>query len=91
MKAEIRKNRRRGQGLIEYLVLVCLVAAASIAVVSLVGKNITEQYANVSSALQGGSRVEVTSAKSSQYKQRGMDDFMDGAKKPGGFFGGFGW
>ena len=78
----------KGQGLVEYLILVCLVAVSAIAVVSVVGKNIREQYANVSSSLRGGGKVSVTAPERSAYEARGMDDFMDSAKKSGG--GGFG-
>ncbi len=73
-------TKKRGQGLIEYLILVCLIALSSIAVVSVVSKNIKEQYANVSSALKNGSKIEVTSPDSSSYDFHGMNDFMEGAK-----------
>ncbi len=74
----------RGQGLVEYLILVCLVAVSAIAVVSVVGKNIREQYANISAALHNGKAVKATPADAASYEARGMDDFMDGAKKSGG-------
>jgi hypothetical protein len=64
---------------VEYLVLVCLIAASAIGVVSVVGKNIKEQYANISAALSGGKRVQVTTPDSAAYKDRGMDDFMESA------------
>lgn len=82
---------RKGQGLVEYLILVCLIGAASIAVVSLVGKNIQEQYRNVSNALRGSQRSQVSAPDRGVSEGRGMDDFMDGAKKSGtgGGFGGF--
>ena len=51
---------RAGQGLVEYLILVCLVAVSAIAIVSVVGKNIKEQYANISAALRNGKKVELT-------------------------------
>ena len=77
-------KNQKGQGLVEYLILVCLISVTAIAVVSVVGKNIQEQYANISAALRNGEKVELTTPKESTYKQRGMDDFMESAKKGGG-------
>lgn len=76
----------RGQGLVEYLILICLIAVSAILVVSTVGKNIAEQYANVSNALTRGDGKEVkkTTVDESAYKSRGMDDFMSGARKSEG-------
>lgn len=70
---------QKGQGLVEYLILVCLVAVSAIAVVSVVGKNIREQYANVSASLRNGAPVKVSRQKKENYEARGMDDFMDTA------------
>ena len=70
----------RGQGLVEYLILVCLVAVSAIAVVSVVGKNVREQYANISAALRNGKKVETTSPAPDAYEIRGMDDFWESAR-----------
>ena len=75
-----KKRGVRGQGLMEYLILVCLIAVAGITVVSTVGKNLREQYANISKALQKKDKVKLTDVEASSYQARGMDDFMDGAK-----------
>ena len=77
-------SRERAQGLIEYLILVCLISVAAIAVVSLVGKNIREQYANISAALRNGESVKLSAPDRASYEARGMDDFMEGAKKTQG-------
>lgn len=81
----------RGQGMVEYLILVCLIAVSSILVVSTVGKNIQEQYANLSRALTrgDGSKVSPTEVDAAAYAGRGMDDFMDGARKRSGGRGGY--
>lgn len=77
------KRRNSGQGLIEYLILLCLVTVSSIAVVSVVGQNIKAQYAKISNAITGkGSQVPMSSASSESYKQRGMDDYFESAKSP---------
>jgi pilus assembly protein Flp/PilA len=72
-------KNNKGQGLIEYLILVCVVSVAAIGVVSVVGRNIREQYANISHALQKKQRIELTKPDSRTYQERGMNDFMEGA------------
>jgi len=71
-----------GQGLVEYLVLVCLVAVSAIGVVSLVGTNIRELYAKVSNSLQNGTQsIEFSKPKKSDYQRRGMNDFEESAQQ----------
>ena len=74
---------KNGQSLVEYLILTCLIACSAIWVVSTVGKNIREQYANISRSLTrgDGSSVKATEVDESSYRERGMDDFMEGARK----------
>jgi len=73
-------GNRRGQGLVEYLILVCLVGIAAIAVVSVVGTNVREQYARISNSLRNGKgAVTLTTPDSSSYRRRGMDDFTESA------------
>lgn len=74
---------KKGQGLVEYLILVALIAVSAIAVVSVVGKNVREQYANISASLRGGKGVKLTAPEASSYETRGMDDFMQSAQKAG--------
>jgi Flp pilus assembly pilin Flp len=75
-----------GQGLIEYLILVCLIAVSAIWVVSTVGKNIQEQYANISRAITRGDGESVgrTEADEASYRGRGMHDYMQSARSQGG-------
>lgn len=70
---------RKGQGLIEYLILVCVVSVAAIGIVSVVGRNIQEQYANISHALQKESRIKLTKPDPKTYRGRGMHDFTESA------------
>jgi len=69
----------KGQGLVEYLILTCLVSVAAIAVVGTVGKNIREQYANISAALRNGKSVKLTAPEAGAVEARGMDDFGESA------------
>ena len=80
MKKIGKRKNSAGQGLMEYLILVCLIAVAGITVVSVVGKNLREQYANISNALQNKNGVKLTTVKKAAYEARGLDDFMESAK-----------
>lgn len=73
-------TNRRGQGLVEYLILLCLIGVSSIAIVSLVGTNVRELYANVANAIQNKQKVDFTTVDQSMYQRRGFDDFTEGAK-----------
>lgn len=77
-------RNQKGQSLIEYLVLVCLIAVGSMAVVRVVGKNIRVQFANVSRALGGESEALTTEkVKTQDYSKRDFSDFMTGTNKDG--------
>ncbi len=80
------KEKNKGQGLVEYLILTCLIACSAILVVSTVGKNIAEQYANISRSLTRGDGQSVTRTQVNEdsYRGRGMDDFMEGSRKVDG-------
>lgn len=51
LKKQIKNQK--GQGLVEYLIIVAIVAVGSIAVIKVVGGNINVQFANVAQALGG--------------------------------------
>lgn len=72
-------NNRKGQSLIEYLVLVCLIAVGSMAVIRVVGKNVRVQFANISRALDGKSKLETEDVSADDYSKRDFSDFMKGA------------
>lgn len=82
--SRFKRAKESGQGLVEYLILTCLVAVAAIAVVSVVGQNIRARYANISAALQGKRPAEKLEApETTAYEIRGLDDFSQSATKPG--------
>ena len=82
MKMISKLRNSTGQGLIEYLMLVCFITVSSIAVVSVVGANVKELYANIAHSLQGRKKIDFTPVDSSMHKARTLEDFMEGAKKP---------
>ncbi len=69
------KQNRKGQGLVEYLVLVGLISLASIAIVRIVGKNISELYAKVSNRLRGSEeQIQMTRPEESTYQARNLQN-----------------
>lgn len=78
--SKILKNKR-GQGLIEYLMLVALIAVATIGVVKVVGYNLGKKYENVNRALgANGEALNAVNASNSALAQKDLSNFLDGAK-----------
>lgn len=75
----IRNNK--GQSLIEYLLLVALMAVGSIAVLRSLNKTVAVNFANVTSALQGEGAKKVSHERVSEsdFKKRDMSSFMSGS------------
>lgn len=69
----------KGQGLTEYLILLCLVAVSAIAVVSVVGQNLRARYATISDALRGDREVnrDMDAPDASSIQLRGFDDYTE--------------
>ncbi|MEK6554694.1 MAG: hypothetical protein AABZ31_05610 [Bdellovibrionota bacterium] len=73
-------RNQRGQSLIEYLLLVALMAVGTIGVLRVLNKTVQVNFANVTAALQGESRVaEHEKVETTDFKKRDMGDFMSGA------------
>lgn len=73
------KLNEKGQGLIEYLLIVALMAIASIGVVRVMNQTITAKFATITHALQGKKKsIQVESIESSDYKKKDMKNFFDG-------------
>lgn len=81
MKNKSHIKNKRGQGLVEYLIIVAIVAIGSISVIKVVGANIDVQFANVAQALGGtDSRKKTAHAVTeSMYKKRDFSDFFEGS------------
>lgn len=74
-------NNKKGQSLVEYLIIVALVAVATIGMVKAVGTNVSIHFANISKALAGDSRNALTPVKvqADQIKTRDLGTYMQGA------------
>ncbi len=80
MKVSFLILNSKGQGLIEYLIIVALVAVATIGIVRVVGQNVSVQYANISRALGGESyQVKAEKADEKLYKKKDLSDFLQNA------------
>ncbi len=71
----------RGQSLIEYLIIVALIAVTTIGMVKAVGTNINVHFANISKALAGDSSRSISPIKVQvdQVQTRDLHDYMKGA------------
>jgi Flp pilus assembly pilin Flp len=73
---------QKGQGLIEYLLIVALMSVAAIAVLRVVSTNIRAQFANVSNAIQGKeNKARTQDVEKSMFETKDMSDFMNGAAR----------
>jgi Flp pilus assembly pilin Flp len=73
-------KNQKGQGLVEYLILVALIAVASIAIVRGVSQNIQAKFADVAFSMGAtvvGNR-EAAPIQSDSYKKRDFKDFLSG-------------
>ncbi len=73
----VRNNR--GQGLIEYLVIVALMGVAAIAIVRVLGQTVNSRFASISYALRGEKKsVQAEKIDESYYKKKDLGDFFNG-------------
>jgi Flp pilus assembly pilin Flp len=72
-------KNQRGQGLIEYLIVVALIAVATIGVMRVVGQAVGTRFATISDALQGNRKEhKVDAIDEKLLKRRDLGDFMNG-------------
>lgn len=75
-----RKSDQRGQGLVEYLILVALMAVATIGIINVLNQNVKSQFANVIYSLQGGKKKQAKqqSVEEHDFKKTDFSNFMNG-------------
>ena len=67
----------KGQGLIEYLILVAVIAIGSIGIVRGLGHTILIRYANITNALQNNTtEIQTPGVNASDFQKKGLDDFF---------------
>lgn len=76
-----KKSGQKGQSLIEYLIIVAIVAVGTLSIVRVVGKNVSVQFANVAKALGGGDDSQLQAEKVNQkmYNKRDLSNFLEGS------------
>lgn len=80
MQLKILKNQN-GQGMVEYLIIVALIAVATIGIVRVIGQNTSAQFANIAYALQGKEgTARKEQVRERDFKKRDLSDFMDGSR-----------
>lgn len=74
-------RNQKGQGLVEYLILVALMAVATMGVVTLLSHSVRGKFVQIVDAIQGrpSSRVRFDAPNESDYKKKDMSSFMQGA------------
>lgn len=80
------RSNRRGQGLIEYLIIVAIVAIGSISVIKVVGANLDVQLGNVAQAL-GGTQSQKRNAyevPTTATRKKDLSNFFDDSVNAGG-------
>jgi pilus assembly protein Flp/PilA len=74
----------RGQSLVEYLIIVAVIAIGSIGIMRSLGQTIYVRFANITNALQQNEeKILFTPLTPDQYQKKGLDDFFKGAGNAG--------
>ncbi len=76
------KLDNKGQGMIEYMILVALIAIGTLGVVKVVGQNVSKQFENINRALgaKKSNKLQLDNASDSQMNRKDLSNFMDGAR-----------
>jgi pilus assembly protein Flp/PilA len=73
---------QRGQGLIEYLIIVALMGVATIGIIRVMSQAVAARFVSVTYALRGEShKAENAPVEKSLYKKKDLGDFFNGAGK----------
>lgn len=73
---------QKGQGLIEYLILIALISVTTVGVVKVVGNNIATQYENINRALgaKNSQSLTIKNASDNALKQKDLSNFLDSVR-----------
>jgi pilus assembly protein Flp/PilA len=77
-------SNQRGQGLIEYLVIVALMGVATIAIVRTMGQTVSSRFVSITYALQGKKQAAAAEPiDAGLYKKKDLGNFFDGVGEKG--------
>jgi len=70
-------KNNKGQGMIEYIILVALVSVTALGIVSVFGQTVTAKLSQITASLQGRGKdhIEVERVEDKHWKKRNMGDF----------------
>lgn len=78
-------KNQKGQGLIEYLIIVALMGVATIAIVRVMGQTVSSRFATITYALQGVKRsAQAEQIDDGHYKKKDLGNFFDGVGSTSG-------
>ena len=75
-------RHQKGQGLVEYLIIVALVGVATMSVIRVVGANVSIQFAHVNEAL-GGKKIDHMNEQNvtaEMVKRKDITNFFEGSR-----------
>ena len=72
-------QRKRGQGMTEYIIVIAIIAIGAILIVGVFGKQIKNTFARISQSLSGQTKGADTPDVSSSEKRDTLGDFDQGA------------
>ncbi len=74
------KKSNRGQGLVEYLILIALMAVATIGIIRTLNQTIKSRFANAIYSLQGKSqKAQTHNIQKSEYQRSDLSNFTSGS------------
>ena len=70
-------KNNKGQGMMEYIILVALVSVTALGIVSVFGQTVTAKLSQITASLQGRNKdhIEVERVEDKHWKKRNMSDF----------------
>lgn len=74
LNVQTRRNKNRGQGMTEYIIIVALIAVAAIGVYNLFGSTVRNQTASMAAALGGDSSAADSANKLATKNGKGAAD-----------------
>ena len=81
------QSQQKGQGLLEYLILVALICIAAVGIVSTLGEAIQVKFTNIVHVLQNNERRVTSKApRGNLYQKRHFRNFMNGATQKNDLF-----
>ncbi len=75
----------KGQGMVEYIILVAIIAVASLGIVKILGSTVTRKLTQITYALQGKApdarSADAPKIEKKHWEKRDMDDFYESAEE----------